>query len=592
MLDRHDKTIEMRLVLAAFGGTAGFFIWFLANTVSDIVDNDQLILFLMALVGSFSGVALICTGPLGLRHAARIGAVVSVPASLLLVWASFRFDDLGKFLNSGQPILVFSIITTLPLPFLIASRSQPKSWNDFEMLFDTAWDIVVRYAAAWIFVGVFWGVVFLSDALLRIVGIDIIKQLLRIDAVPPVLTGLALGMAIAVVDELSDYISPFLVLRLLRLLIPMVLIVVLVFLVAVPFKGLSGLFGGLSSAAILMAITAGSVTLVTTGLGQNAESAIKSPFMIISTRLLSILTMMLAGLAAYAVWVRIAQYGLTPDRILAALIAALGLAYGAVYGVFALIGRDWMARIRAGNIYLAIMVIVISALWLTPLLNPQRLSANNQVARFESGKTAVEALDLWAMDREWGVAGKTAMQRIRALEPQEKFSGLRGRLAKLEQASNRYDFNRDQTETTQMQTRTQQIDAIVNTIPVRAVGQAAVPRDVVQQAIKALSRFSQNDLYRNCEEESAAVCVLVFMQDIKDNPHPDAMVLWQGRRDEITSRGLQFRNGAYRNTGTNTRFEAGANAVSIQDLLENKFEIVPVTVMGLQIKDQILFIQP
>ncbi len=592
MSDQIENTIKMRLFLSFLGGVSGFLIWFFADVLGDNVQNKHLIMFAISVTGSFAGVMLISVGPLGIRRALRVAVIVSLPASLLLLWAGFRFAELGAFFNSGQPVLAFGVIVSVPLPFLIAVYSERKIWNDFEVLFDQAWDIVVRYGAAWIFVGVFWGVVFLSDALLRIVGIDIIKQLLRIDGVPPVLTGLALGMAIAVVDELSDYISPFLVLRLLRLLIPLVLIVVLVFLVAVPIKGLSGLFTGLSAASILMAITAGAVTLITTGLGQNKDCAVTSPIMVVSARILSVLVMILAGLAAYAVWVRIAQYGLTPARILAALIAALGVAYGVVYGVLALLGGDWMARIRTGNVYLAIALVVISALWLTPLLNPQRLSANNQVARFEAGKTAIDALDLWALDHEWGVAGQAAMQRIKVLGQQEEFAGLQERLAKLEQTQSRYDFNRDQTAAVQVQNQTQQIEAIVNTIPVRGMGQTVVPKDVIKQAIQGLSRFSLNDLYRNCDEASTAVCVLVFMEDVKATPHPYAIVFWQGWRDGITPRGLRFINGKYVEVGTNSLLNGVADAASIQDILENKFEIVPVTVLGLRVKDQVLFIQP
>ena len=81
---------------------------------------------------------------------------------------------------------------------------------------------------------------------------EIISDLLDIDGVPFVLTGLVLGLAIAVVNELSDYVSPYLILQLLRLLLPVLVVVMAVFIVALPFRGLSGLFGGLSAAATLM----------------------------------------------------------------------------------------------------------------------------------------------------------------------------------------------------------------------------------------------------------------------------------------------------------------------------------------------------
>ena len=72
-----------------------------------------------------------------------------------------------------------------------------------------------------------------------------------------------LVLALAVVTELSDYVSPFLILRLLRLMLPPVLLVLAVFLLALPLRGLSGLFGGLSAAATLLAMVAAGATATT-----------------------------------------------------------------------------------------------------------------------------------------------------------------------------------------------------------------------------------------------------------------------------------------------------------------------------------------
>ena len=46
-----------------------------------------------------------------------------------------------------------------------------------------------------------------------------------------------------------------------------------------------------------------------------------------------------------------------------------------------------MERIRQGNIRVALGIIVLAALWLTPVLNAERISAQSQLARFEALKT-------------------------------------------------------------------------------------------------------------------------------------------------------------------------------------------------------------
>jgi hypothetical protein len=81
-------------------------------------------------------------------------------------------------------------------------------------------------------------------------------------------------------------------------------------------------------------------------------------------------------------------------------------------------GGAWMERIRQGNIRMALGIIVLAALWLTPVLNAERISARDQLARFDAGTTKVEALDLYAL-RSWGKPGAEAISTLesKAKEP-------------------------------------------------------------------------------------------------------------------------------------------------------------------------------
>ncbi len=126
----------------------------------------------------------------------------------------------------------------------------------------------------------------LSGVLFELVGVTLIKDLLEIDAAAWAITGAVFGLALAVVNELSDFVSPFLILRLLRLLLPLVLGVLVVFLTALPFRGLTGLFGGMSSAATLLAMVAAAVTLISAAVDESDEDAVADGWMAHATRLL------------------------------------------------------------------------------------------------------------------------------------------------------------------------------------------------------------------------------------------------------------------------------------------------------------------
>ncbi|MCK4711933.1 MAG: DUF4153 domain-containing protein, partial [Marinosulfonomonas sp.] len=301
-----DNAIINRAALSLIGGLAGLCLYLLVDVIADQLENEQLFLFLVAFSGAFFIAVLGIVGPLSIKRAALVALIVALPSALLLFWASLRFSHVSRFMDSGQP-LAFGVLVTIPLPFFMAQMRAGESWRDYPALFNHSWNIVVRYAAAWLFVGVFWGVLMLSNELLNIVGLEVIEDLLDIDPVPFVLTGLVLGLALAVVHEMAAYVTPVLTLflRLTRLLLPMVLLVVGVFIMALPVRGLSGLFGGLSATAVLIAMAAGAATLVTTALDQTDDAAKGAPVMRVFTQALALLIPVMAGLAAYAVWVRV-----------------------------------------------------------------------------------------------------------------------------------------------------------------------------------------------------------------------------------------------------------------------------------------------
>jgi len=434
-----DRIALDRMILLAIGALAGAATYVLVEVLPDHVENEQLLLLIAAATGGFFTAFLAATGPLSFLRAALAAAVSAIPAAGLLYWASFRFEAVEDYLETGHPPVAFVFILSVALPFLIAAQRGADGWRDYPALFTQAWNIVVRYAAAWVFTGVFWAVVFLSDALFSLVGLDVIEDLLDIDWMPFVLTGAALGLAMAVVVELSDYVSPFLILRLLRLLMPVLLVVTVVFLVALPVQGLSDLFGGLSTAATLMAMVFGIATLITSAIDRTDPEAAEAPVMRWSAQILALAMPILAGLAIHAIWLRVTAYGWTPDRLAAGAAALVLMGYALCYALAVLLRGGWMARIRGMNIAMALGGILIAALWLTPVLNPQRITAQGQVARFVRGETPVEALDLWFIKHELGHAGTAAIAQLSALDHPEA-AALAARLELLEDADNRYGF--------------------------------------------------------------------------------------------------------------------------------------------------------
>ena len=434
------ETGQSRAAMALIGALAGVLIWAIGELLDSHVPDRMLFL---ALAGTGNGFAILLAmaGPVPLRRAWGAALGLAALVTGLLFWASLRFDSSHGFLESGHVVAAWVVLAAIPVPFVIAHLRPGEHWRDYAQLFDHAWQIVVRYGAAWIFTGLFWGLLFLSDAVLQIVGLPLIEKLIDLDPVPWLLTGGALGLALAVVHELRAFISPMLVLRLLRLLLPLVLVVTALFVLAAPLQGLSKLFGGISAAGTLMAMAVAAATLVTTALDRAPAQAATARGLVLSARAMALLLPILGALASWAIWLRVAQYGWTPARVAAATGAAVVLAYGVAYGLAAL-RVDWAARIRRANVTLALGLVALAALWLSPVLNPERIATQSQMSRFSAAKLSVEDLPLWELKHDWGRAGQIALARLREMEHPDR-GALERRLAKLDDADSRYRFVTD-----------------------------------------------------------------------------------------------------------------------------------------------------
>jgi Domain of unknown function (DUF4153) len=405
-----DKVMQNRVVMAVVGALAGISLYALSELLQQDILPERVAFALAIFAGVFFTAVLALAGPLRLVQAA-VGALgVAVLVTALLSWAGWRFESVDGLLNSPMHVMAAFAVAALPLPFIIAWHGAGV--RDYPTLFTAAWGIIVRGGTAFVFTGLVWGVIWLSDTLLNIVGLKVINDLLNIDMVPWLITGATLGVALAVVEELRDYVSPHLILRLVRLLVPVVLVVIVVFCVALPIQGFAGAFDSLSAAGTLITMAGAGAALVSTAIDRDDADATQSPLLAWSTRALAVVLPVPAGLGAYAVWLRVEQYGWTPERLFAGLAALMALAYALFYCVAVLRRGAWMARVRQVNIGMAVGVFGLSVLWLTPVLNAERIAAHSQLARFTAG--TLVAADVVPYDyRDWGIAGAELLATLK-----------------------------------------------------------------------------------------------------------------------------------------------------------------------------------
>lgn len=580
--------LRNRALHVALGALAGLAGWVLAEILAEIA-AARTVLGLATLGAAFFGVVLAMLTDVAPRRAIAAGAGVAGVTAALVVLGSLRFDDPQDFVAAGHGVLAELVLASLPVPFLMAvARGGRGAWADYPALFLHSWNIVVRYAAAALFVGVVWAVLILSGALLRLVGIEALANLLEEPLAIWLISGAALGLGLAVVGELSDLVSPYLMLRLLRLLLPVVLVVVLVFLAALPLRGLSGLFGNLSPGAMFMAMAAVAVGLIAIAVDQSEAEAVQGRLMQTMVRALALTVPVLAGLAVWAMALRVVQYGWTPGRVAAACGAGVSLGYGLAYALAVLRGARWMGHIRRANIGLALGLIVLAALWQTPLLNAQAIAAQSQQARYAEDRAMPEQMPLWELAHDWGRPGLAVLAELRDVAALPGQEALARRFAAMDQAPQRWEFD-DPGRTP--------IGAA------RAVGlAAALPvwpegRSAPEGLLESLSAPEGQMVLEACARTTPAGnpgCLLLLADLVPQRDGDEAViVLSSGGRTRGVVTLVFAREGAGWTTPDSRSDGEGPEAGRAIDLIRQEgVTLVPLGLSALQFGDRRIFLYP
>jgi hypothetical protein len=151
---------------------------------------------------------------------------------------------------------------------------------------------------------------------------------------------------------------------------------------------------------------------------QNGEQ--KNPALLrLSEAVASFSLVPLVLISAYALDLRVGQYGWTVERIatLACVIAAACYAFGySAAVVLSLLGARWMALVERCNIATAFVVLALLIALFSPIADPAKLSVDDQVARLRAGKVSAEAFDYNYLWSEGDRYGRRALQKLAALK--------------------------------------------------------------------------------------------------------------------------------------------------------------------------------
>jgi hypothetical protein len=330
------------------------------------------------------------------------------------------------------------LVVAIAAPLFQSVRDEGRWRLNPEAIHAHAWTNIVLWFAAWAFVLISWLLAQLLAELFHLIGIDLLRDVLRENWFNAAVIGAALGGAIGLLRDRDKVLGLLqrVVTTVLSVLAPVLALGLLLFVLALPFTGLQPLWEKTTSTTpILIIATVGAFLLANAVIGNSVEEEAKGRVLALSAMGLGIVMAPLAVVAAISTWLRIDQHGFTPERLWAAIFVLAVLAVSITYAWAVIRGRlAWSDRVRPANVKLALAICALALLLATPLIDFGAISTRDQVARLQSGQVKPEEFDWAALRFDFGPSGRSALGRLRDTGP----SNLRELAVKALASKNRW----------------------------------------------------------------------------------------------------------------------------------------------------------
>jgi hypothetical protein len=282
--------------------------------------------------------------------------------------------------------------------------------------FDVAWKMAVQLALAAAFVGAFWLLLWLGAGLFGLIKLDFFRKLIQHEWFAIPVTTLAAAGALHLTDIRPALVrgARTLALMLLSWLLPLITLIVAGFLVSLPFTGLAALWSFGHASALLLVAAAALIVLINAAYQDGDAERSPPKILRLSGSLAAILPLPLSVIAAYALYLRVAQYGWTADRVWLAASVYLACGYAAGYVYAAITGGPWLARIERWNFVISLATLAVLVALFTPIASPARIAVADQLGRLNSGRISVAKFDFHYLRWEGGRYGKDVLTALAA----------------------------------------------------------------------------------------------------------------------------------------------------------------------------------
>lgn len=434
-------------------------------------------------------------------------ALIFVVVLAMSAWLKWQVEDSDKwrqhevFMFYGWRLLLMAMLALPWIQYsLHVSREQARYPHFYRQLWLNALTLLIVFVAN----GLFWLVLLLWSEMFKLVGILFFSTLFfDTDWFGYVAFGLITALAVVLVRTQSRLATA--VQKLLTFiatgLLPLVALLALMFILTLPFTGLEAISQRVSAAGLMSTLTL-LLLLLMAIVREPQKEVLPYPcalrYLIKCSLVVAPIYMLIAG---WSLWVRIQQYGWTPERLYGVLVVVVLLVWS--FGYLASILRRGRNPLELqGPVILGVSLLALGLLVLlsSPVIDAWRISVNSHMGLYHSGKIKPDQVSLYMLDHS-GKPGRAALEVLQKDVAFNQDSKRRRDLNSLLQGS------RDPVKEL---TATQLVSKVVI-----APG-SEKPDDAFWTFVKA-----QGYRITSCAEQNA--CVLVS-QDLNADGHPEQVL--------------------------------------------------------------------
>ncbi|WP_395304849.1 DUF4153 domain-containing protein [Enterobacter sp. ECC-019] len=304
------------------------------------------------------------------------------------------------------------LMTFLMLPWLQRCLETGSTDSFYSEFFDRNWNNVLTLLLIFVSNGLFWLLLFLWAELFELIGIQFFDRLFfHSDWFISVAIGVV-SASVAVLARMQVRLIRALQ-NLLTLiatgLLPLMAALALLFIGALPVVGFDAISARISAAGLLTALALLQLFLVTIVWHPQRQTLPYYALINGMVRLAVTFVPAYPVLAGWALWLRISQYGWSPERLYGALITMVALVWAVGFCVSVVFFRRAAQKLQAYIIPVTgLLALTLLILVHTPVLDPWRISVESHMSRYHDGRINADQVSLYMLSNT-GRKGREAL---------------------------------------------------------------------------------------------------------------------------------------------------------------------------------------